>query len=168
MKIYMKISLILACGFFCAGCSIISSSCHAVKGMEYFENDDLTNAIVEFEEAERFCPIDARNHTYLSAAYFRCGDFEKGWYHIRRAVLCRIDDGVSMGEFVKVCQKIISEPGLDKPGTSWDEIECQLGTPDNILRDKNNKVIACGYGTCEMFFLEEKLTKCFINTTWRD
>lgn len=160
MKIQTKLLLIATCSCFFIGCACVTSSYHYTRGTEALNNGDFPQAISELEQAVQLDPSLARNRTNLAAAYFANNELEKGWYNCRQSVRCPYDDGLCKIQFMALCQKFIVEPGLNVPGTMWEEISAKLGAPDDLVEGENHQIVSCTYGTCEMSFSHGRLATC--------
>jgi tetratricopeptide (TPR) repeat protein len=158
----MKIgkNLFLISSIFLTSCSCITSSFHYTKGTQCMERGDYDGAVIELNQAVELDPEFARNHSNLAYAYLQTGRNDKYWYHCRQAVLCPYKDAAGAINFAELCDKLIKKPGLNKPGTSLEEIIDNLGTPDSRTDSANGDETVCTYGTCIMKFKDHKLTSC--------
>lgn len=149
----------MAVCLFLASCSGMSSCIHFCNGTDYLNNGEIPQAIVELEKAVELDPSMGKYHTNLSAAYLADGNLDKCWYHCRQAVLCPHPDDVCLPQFRRFYNIYVKNRGLDKPGTTLEEIYIKLGEPDTIAVDGNQQVVACIYGACIMRFKSGNLTE---------
>jgi tetratricopeptide (TPR) repeat protein len=153
------IFIFIVSSYLLSGCSTVASSIHYTNGTQCLERGDYSTSVNELEMAVELDPSRARNYTNLSAAYIAIGDGEKSWYCCRQAVRCPYDDGgICRMAFAPHYRARIAEPGLNKIGTSWEDIHKNLGDPDEYQEDANGQISSCTYGVFDMFFSDGKLT----------
>ncbi len=158
MKIFRLITCTTLLMF--TSCNTAASSIYFYKGTQCLQEGNFEQAIVDLKKAVELNPTYARNHVNLCAAYMIIGDDEKAWYHSRQSRMCRYGDNSSEKQFENQCDRYIHKPGLDRPGTSYEEVISKLGAPDLFCEasDSTRKVIT--YGTFMMIFDEGKLIEC--------
>jgi tetratricopeptide (TPR) repeat protein len=139
------------------GCNSIRSSINYTKGTECLMNDQYSEAVVYLEKAVELDADMGRNHLNLAAAYLQQGECSKAWIAIRNALSCSYPDELTEQAFPYFYTRCVRDQGIDKLGTSEEDIKMKLGAPDIILLAGNQYQYV--YGLCIMTFQEGKLIR---------
>lgn len=137
MKKIAVLSLILFNILGLTSCSGIKSSINYTMGTDSLNSGNYSEAIEYLEEAVRLDPTMSRNQNNLAAAYMANGDFEKAWFHSRKAVLCKpitLEAGIT---FCNLYEAFVRERCIDSVGQRYENVISALGEPDDA-RGRND------------------------------
>jgi tetratricopeptide (TPR) repeat protein len=125
--------LYLAAFLVMTGCSTVASSPHYTEGTRAIERGDYQTAVKELEQAIQLEPRVSRYHNNLAFAYFHLGNEQKGWYHLRQAVLLDPDNRYAVASFNGYWGEL-EKNGKVRIGMPTQELVKNLGEPDLTLK----------------------------------
>lgn len=127
-----------------AGCATVASSPHFTRGTQALERGDYQTAVNELNEAVQLEPGVSRYHNNLSFAYFKLKNEQKGWFHLRQAVLLDTNNRRAAASFESYWTHL-ERGGKVRVGALEKDILASLDEPDITLKSEPETSYIWGY-----------------------
>ena len=145
---------IVAFSFSCVGCSFVAATSEQTAGTRALNAGNYDEAITHLEKSVQADPSLAGPQNTLAAAYYAKGQYQRGWPHVRIAILLQPNDRFARADFQAYYKKFV-DLGWVKNGDSKATVLRNLGRPDR----KSTRVKAefWKYGIAVLWFQDDRL-----------